>query len=126
MENQLIRLTKISRGVLWFLLGSCLFFSVYDVVFEKIWWTTYSIYVPCALVFGFGIMAWNSQSARKLQLLGWMFLAIDLFLIAYGTFLLAVGEVLWGVVTIAFSLITGAITYAAMIASQKLGIDKVR
>ncbi|NET39191.1 MAG: hypothetical protein F6K19_45680 [Cyanothece sp. SIO1E1] len=65
-------------------------------------------------------MAWSSQSARNLQLLGWMFLAIDLFLVAYGAFLLAVGEVLWGVVTIAFSLITGAITYAALIASQKL------
>lgn len=120
MDNQLKRYSKISRAVLWFLLGSCLFFSVYDVVFERIWWTIYSIYVPSALVFGFGIQAWNSQSARNLQVLGWMFLAIDLFLVAYGAFLLAVGEVLWGVVTIAFSWITGAITYAAMIASQRL------
>lgn len=120
MDNQLVKYSRIIRAVLWFLLGSCLFFGVYDVIFEKIWWTTYSIYVPCALIFAFGIKAWNSQSARSLQLLGWIFLAIDLFLIAYGAFLLAVGEVLWGVVTIAFSLITGAITYATMITSQKI------
>ena len=118
MEDQLIRISRINRAVLWFLLGSCLFFGVYDVVFEKIWWTTYSIYIPCTLIFGFGIMAWNSQSAPNLHLLGWIFLAIDLFLITYGAFLLAVGEVLWGMVTIAFAGITLWITYSTKVGAK--------
>lgn len=126
MDDQLARYSKTNRGVLWFLLSSCLFFGVYDVLVEKIWWTTYSIYLPCALIFSFGIRAWESQSARDLQLLAWIFVAIDLFLVSYGVILLVDGEVLWGLVTIAFSFITIAIAYAAMKGSQKIGKDKIR
>jgi hypothetical protein len=111
-------------AILAFLLVSCLFFAGYDVLYEKVWWSTWAIYVPCSAVFSFGLYSWTKLLPRNLFILGILFVAIDLFLVAYGLYLLISGESLWGTVTLGFSLLTIGMTLSTFLVkreSAKLG-----
>lgn len=86
------------------LLASCLFFSLYDIVVEEIWWSTARIYVPCGAIFALGLLGWKRRSAALLVAFGRILLGVDLFLFAYGAVLFSRSEWLWGAVTMGFGL----------------------
>ena len=105
------------------LLGSCVFFSVYDLIVEQIWWSTAWIYAPCSLIFGLGFVAWNNRSLALLKIFGWILLGINLFLIAYGILLCIQAEWLWGPMTIGFGILTSLLTITTFSATKHLSSD---
>lgn len=106
--------------VLTFLLISSVFFSFYDILSEKIWWSTWFIYLPCSIVFLFGVYSWKNLNAGSLLILGIILLLIDAFLLGYGLWLWTQGELLWGPLTLGFSLLTGGLTYSTFFVWNKI------
>lgn len=119
-EQRFVKARSGSLITLFLLLGSCLFFSIYDLTLEKIWWSTAWIYAPCSLMFGLGIVAWRNQSLPLLKLFGWILLGITLFLIGYGVLLCIQTEWLWGPMTIGFGLLTCLLTTITLSAKKHL------
>ena len=120
MKNNIARHRLVNISILGFLAASCVFFSVYDLLYEKIWWTTVSIYLPCLLVFLFGLDSWRELKVRNLLILGIGFVAIDLFLEIYGTILCLQGEWLWGLLTLGFSIFTIGLTWSIFVVWSRL------
>ena len=101
--QQIKKYRSIHISVLSFLLFTCVFFTFYDVLFEKIWWTVFTIYIPCSVIFLFGIKAWKDWSIKKLGYCAIILGLIDTALVSYGTVLFFQDEWLWSGVTFGFA-----------------------
>ena len=97
---------QINIFLLGILVAACLFFTVYDIFYEKIIWSTLYIYIPCSVIFVFGTLAWVAMNAQQLKLLCTFFLVVDFFLVIYGIILLFSDQPHWGWVTLGFGLLT--------------------
>ncbi|MEO0897615.1 MAG: hypothetical protein AAFY71_14515 [Bacteroidota bacterium] len=109
---------QLNQLVYFFLLAACLFFSPFDIFYVGIYWTTYSIYLPCAAIFLFGLQAWRTHNKGNLFVTSVIMLIVDICLMAYGVYLTIQGDLLWGTVTLAFTLPTIYLTWAAFKAAQ--------
>ncbi|MEM7659915.1 MAG: hypothetical protein AAF399_27630 [Bacteroidota bacterium] len=102
---------RIVQGLHWFLLASCLFLIPYDLLVERIWWTSVSIYLPCIGLFGASLGAIRTQRQSWLAALGYVNGLLTLALLGYGGWLCGTGEWLWGPVTLGFAALIGWLTW---------------
>ena len=94
-----------------FLLFACMFFSIYDLVFEKIWWSTVYLYIPFSLIFTWCLYVWRRSKYGQMLIHGVLFLLISLGVNAYGIYLVSNGESLWGLLSCLFTSFTFLISY---------------
>ncbi|MEL6674842.1 MAG: hypothetical protein AAFR61_21720 [Bacteroidota bacterium] len=103
---------RMNLALLGLLIAACVYFSTYDIQAEKIWWTTWYIYLPRGLIFFLGSIIWKKPSPTGLGMVLGFLLLIDLFLIGYGAWLSLQGEMLWGPLTLAFAGLTGLLSWS--------------
>lgn len=118
-QKNIQRHRRINLGILIFLIACCVFFTFWDLLYEKIWWSVVSIYIPCAAVFGFGMYVWNGFKSKGLYAFGIILMLVDIFLVGYGVLLCIQGEWLWGPLTLGFSALTIPMTWSAFKGSRE-------
>ena len=95
------------------LFASSVFFMFFDLFHVHIIWSL-AIYIPCMMLFAFGIWAWCSPSKLLMVYFAAAMSLVDIFLIVYGVILLAQGDLLWGPTTLGFAMITSPLTAFAL------------
>ncbi|MFK7923111.1 MAG: hypothetical protein AB8H47_14200 [Bacteroidia bacterium] len=94
---------RINLILLSLLLACCVFFTFFDILYIKIWWTIPVIYLPCTLIFAGGINAWYKLNINQLYINGIILLLVSMLLLGYGVYLSLQKEFLWGPLTLGFA-----------------------
>ena len=119
--QQIKKYRSIHIGILGFLLFACVFFTFYDILHEKVWWSTFVIYIPCSAIFLFGIKAWKDWSTKRLGYFIIILGLIDVALVGYAIALFLQGELLWSGVTLGFAILLILMTWSVLILRKKIG-----
>lgn len=118
--KQIKKYRSVHIGILGFLLFACVFFSFYDILYEKIWWTVFTIHISCSIIFLFGIKAWKDWSVNRLGYFSIILGLIDTALVSYAIALFLQGESLWSGVTFTFAILLILMTWSVFILRKKI------
>ncbi len=122
--QQIKKYRSIHIGILSFLLFACVFFTFYDILYEKIWWTVFTIYIPCSTLFLFGIKAWKDWSVKRLGYFSIILGFIDVALVGYAIALFLQSELLWSGVTLGFAILLIIMTWSVFTLRKKIDVYK--